>query len=295
MRGTDRPACCPRVYQENIMTEQTAQRPSPEGSALVHELNHRVNNEVAAAISVAFLAATRSGNDKLSAMDRRAGFDARDGEHFNSHFNVSSESRVQQKAGKIPPRTRVLSAAADLFLRHGIAGVSVEAIAKAAATAKPTLYRHFASKDELVAEYLRESAKRLDACWVEIGPLGSASAPVQLGTWLTEMSDGLVNGWACHLANAAAELKEKSHPAQRVIKAYKALQRKRLTRLCRAAGLRNPSILAHALLLLFDGACITAPSVAGRIDISFRFFLAGKAMIAAHAKAPSARRQVQHP
>ena len=134
MRGTDRPACCPRVYQENIMTEQTAQRPSPEGSALVHELNHRVNNEVAAAISVAFLAATRSGNDKLSAMDRRAGFDARDGEHFNSHFNVSSEGRVQQKAAKIPPRARILSAAAELFLRHGIAGVSVEAIAKEAAT-----------------------------------------------------------------------------------------------------------------------------------------------------------------
>lgn len=46
------------------MTEQTAQRPSPEGSVLVHELNHRLNNEVAAAISVALLAATRSGNDK---------------------------------------------------------------------------------------------------------------------------------------------------------------------------------------------------------------------------------------
>jgi AcrR family transcriptional regulator len=292
MRGTDRPACCPRVYQENIMTEQTAQRPSPEGSVLVHELNHRVNNEVAAAISAALLAATRSGNDKLSAMDRYAEFDARDGEYFSSNNNVSCESGGQQKGAKIPPRTRILSAAAKLFLRHGIAGVSVEAIAKAAATAKPTLYYHFVSKDELVAEYLRESAKRLDACWVKIGPPGPASAPVQLGTWLTEMADGLVNGWACHLANAAAELKEKSHPAQRVIRAYKALQRRRLTRLCRAAALRNPSILAHALLLLFDGACITAPSVAGRIDISFRFFLGGKAMIAAHAKAPSARRQV---
>ena len=54
------------------MTEQTAQRPSPEGSVLVHELNHRVNNEVAAAISVALLAATRSGNDKLSAMRKRS-------------------------------------------------------------------------------------------------------------------------------------------------------------------------------------------------------------------------------
>ena len=276
------------------MTEQTAQRPSPEGSVLVHELNHRVNNEVAAAIGVAFLAATRSGNDKLSAMDRRAGFDARDGEHFSSNNNVSSESEEQQKAAKVPPRTRILSAAAELFLRYGIAGVSVEAIAKAAATRKPTLYYHFASKDELVTEYLRESAKRLDVCWAEIGPLGSASALVQLGTWLAEMADGLVKGWACRLTNAAAELKEKSHPAQRVIRACKALQRRGLTRLCRAAGLRNPSMLADALLLLLDGACIMAPSV-DRIRLSSHFLLLSEATIAAHAKAPSARRQVQHP
>jgi hypothetical protein len=196
---------------------------------------------------------------KLSTMDRHAEFHARDGEQFSSNNNVSNESAGQRKAAKVPPRTRILSAAAELFLRHGIAGVSVETIAKASATGKPTLYYHFVSKDELVTQYLREAAKRLDACWVKIGPPSSASAPV------------------------------------RVIKTYKALQRRRLTRLCRAAALRNPSIFAHALLLLFDGACITAPSVGGRIDLSFRFFLGSKAMIAAHAKAPSARRQVQHP
>ena len=276
------------------MTEQTAQRPLPEGSVLVHELNHRVNNDVAAAIGVALLAATRSGNDKLSAMDRYAEFDARDGEYFSSNNNVSCESGGQQKGAKVPPRTRILSAAAELFLKHGIADVSVDAIARAAATAKPTLYYHFASKDELVAEYLREAAKRLDVCWAEIGPLGSASALVQLGTWLSEMADGLMKGWACRLINAAAELKKKSHPAQRVIKAYNGLQRRRLTRLCRAAGLRNPSMLADALLLLFDGACIMAPSV-DRNRLSFRFLRLSEAMIAAHAKAPSARRQVQHP
>jgi AcrR family transcriptional regulator len=231
---------------------------------------------------------------KLSAMDRRSELDGRDNGHFSNNINVSSEGVGQQKAAKIPPRTRILSAASELFLRHGIAHVSVEAIAKAAATAKPTLYYHFASKDELVAEYLRESAKRLDACWAEIDRVGSASALVQLRSWLVEMADGLVNGWACRLINAAAQLKEKSHPAQRVIKTYNALQRRRLTRLCRAAGLCNPSMLADALLLLFAGACIMAPSV-DRIDLSFRFFLLSKAMIAAHAKAPSARRQVQHP
>ena len=40
-----------------------------------------------------------------------------------------------------------------LFYRHGIRAVGVEAIAEAAGTNKMTLYRHFASKDELVAEY----------------------------------------------------------------------------------------------------------------------------------------------
>jgi AcrR family transcriptional regulator len=213
----------------------------------------------------------------------------------SAHRAVSRSARATCASWpRIPPRTRILSAAAELFPRYGIAGVSVEAIAKAAATTKPTLYNHFVSKDELVAEYLRESGKRLDVCWAEISLPGSAGALVQLRTRLAEMADGLVDGWACRLTNAAAELKEKSHPARRVIKTYNALQRRRLTRLCRAAGLRNPSMLADALLLLFDGACVMAPSV-GRIGLSSRFLLLSEAMIAAHAKAPSARRQVQHP
>ena len=224
---------------------------------------------------------------------RHAAFDARDGKQFRSNNNVSDES-ARRKAAKIPPRTRILAAAAELFLKHGIAGVSVEAIAKAAATGKPMLYNYFGSKDELVAQYLRESAKQLYACWSKIGPPDSASAPVQLGTWLAEMADGLVNGWACRLADAAAQLKEESHPAQRVIKTYNALQRRRLMRLCRAAGLRNPSMLADALILVFDGACIMAPSV-DRTRLSSHFLRLSEAMIAAHAKGPSARRQVQNP
>ena len=45
----------------------------------------------------------------------------------------------------IPPRERILAVAADLFYRHGIRAVGVEAIAEAAGTNKMTLYRHFAS------------------------------------------------------------------------------------------------------------------------------------------------------
>src|SRR5437660_11134661 len=65
------------------------------------------------------------------------------------------------------PRERILTSALDLFYGHGIHAVGVEAIAEAAATNKITLYRHFGSKDELVAECLRRLATDTDRRWEE--------------------------------------------------------------------------------------------------------------------------------
>jgi two-component sensor histidine kinase len=53
--------------QEDIMTEFANQRHWPDEHVLLHELNHRINNEFAAAISVVSLAAARSGNDEVKA------------------------------------------------------------------------------------------------------------------------------------------------------------------------------------------------------------------------------------
>lgn len=48
-------------------------------------------------------------------------------------------------------RARILDAAQDLFLQNGLRGTSMEAIAKAAGVAKPTLYAYFADKDVVFA------------------------------------------------------------------------------------------------------------------------------------------------
>src|SRR5712671_3758262 len=77
---------------------------------------------------------------------------------MTAHLSVSRD-----KDERTPPRERILAAAGDLFYRHGIKAVGVDSIAEAAGTNKMTLYRHFASKDELVSEYLRQSAKRANA------------------------------------------------------------------------------------------------------------------------------------
>jgi AcrR family transcriptional regulator len=53
---------------------------------------------------------------------------------------------------RLPPRQRILAVARDLFYERGVRAVGVDEIAEAAGTNKMTLYRHFASKDLLVAE-----------------------------------------------------------------------------------------------------------------------------------------------
>jgi AcrR family transcriptional regulator len=196
---------------------------------------------------------------------------------------MTAAAAANWKDGRIPPRARILRAAAELFYRHGIRAVGVDAIAEAADTNKMTLYRHFASKDELVAEYLRESASGADGCWERFARANPDDPLAQLCAWLDEMARHLAEPHerGCALANAAIELPEKDHPARRVIEEYKRAQRTRLVRLSEAAGLTEPEMLADELHLLLEGARVTAQSV-GTEGLAARLLYMGKAMIAAH-------------
>lgn len=194
---------------------------------------------------------------------------------------------TRDKDEKIPPRLRILAVAAELFYRHGIRAVGVDAIAEAAGTNKMTLYRHFDSKDELVAEYLRQAAKQADSCWYGYNSAHPGDPLAQIRAWLAEMADHLANAdeRGCALANAAVELPEKDHPARRVIEEFKVAQRRKLIELCRAAGLSEPDMLADELHLLLEGARVTSQSV-GADGLGTRLMRMGEAMIAAHAAKP---------
>src|ERR1700726_2265718 len=70
---------------------------------------------------------------------------------------VAVEEEIISSAPKTRVRDRIMKTASDLFYRHGIHAVGVDTIATEAGTNKMSFYRNFASKDELVAEYLREA------------------------------------------------------------------------------------------------------------------------------------------
>ncbi len=187
------------------------------------------------------------------------------------------------KDTKIPPRTRILEAAGELFYRHGIRAVGVELIAEAAGTNKMTLYRHFASKDDLVAEYLRQWANEADECWTLLEQAHPGDALGLLRAWFAEMAACFADTdeRGCALANAAVELPDKDHPARRVIEEFKTAMRQRLIRLCEEAGLTEPDLLADELHIMLEGARVTAQSV-GAANLGPRLMRMGEAMIAAH-------------
>ena len=162
-------------------------------------------------------------------------------------------------SSEIPkPRDRILQAAANLFYKKGIRAVSVDEIASEASTNKMTLYRHFASKDLLVAEYLRGLARRSDSVFAEAAVAHPRDAYAQLRTLIGRVGEILCGAGdrGCALANAAVEIPEKDHPARAVIEEHKTHQRERLQQLCKDAGFVEPQRVADELFLLLEGARI---------------------------------------
>jgi AcrR family transcriptional regulator len=198
-----------------------------------------------------------------------------------------AESEFRELAAeRLPPRERILAVARDLFYERGVRAVGVDEIAEAAGTNKMTLYRHFSSKDLLVAECLRQVARQAEAELDRLAAAHPGNPRAELTAWLAAMTAHIVSdgGRGCALANAAVELAEKDHPARKVIEEVKRAQRDRLVRLCRAAALEEPEFLADELFLLLEGARVSAQSV-GRDGPAARLVRMGEAIIASHTPA----------
>src|SRR5438128_5934071 len=118
---------------------------------------------------------------------------------------------MEAETAPVPPRQRILGAASELFYRHGIRAVGVDAIAEAAGTNKMTLYRHFPSKDALVADYLRFLADKASSVWGRLAAQHSGDPRAQLRGWFEDVAGRIAShdDRGCALANAAVGLPEK--------------------------------------------------------------------------------------
>ena len=189
------------------------------------------------------------------------------------------------KTSDVPPRQRILDAARELFYSRGIRAVSVDEIAAAANTNKMTLYRHFESKDQLVAEYLRSMTAIALAQDEEVLRPYTGDAYAQLRALAAHTGAELCKGDSrgCPVSNAAVEFPDKDHPARIVIEECKSRYRERLVQLCSEAGYVEPERLAEQLFLLFEGACVNIQSM-GRCGPGARFTDMAYALMESHKR-----------
>lgn len=185
---------------------------------------------------------------------------------------------------KLPSaRERVFKTAAELFYRKGIRAVGVETIAAEANTTKMSLYRSFPSKDELVAEWLRDHDAHFWQTWDAMAKKFPEDPLKQLRAAFSLLAKHVAdpNARGCPIANAAVELTEKDHPARKVIEAHKANLRRRLAKLCIQMKAQEPELLADELFLLMEGAQVSAQTMGVR-GPSRNVARAAERLIAAH-------------
>lgn len=172
----------------------------------------------------------------------------------------------RRDANRPSARQRIFETAGRLFYIKGIRAVGVETIAAEADTTKMSLYRNFPSKDELVAEWLRDHDAKFWQTWDAMAARHPEDPRRQLKAAFALLEKHVADPEArgCPMANAAVELTEKDHPARKVIEAHKAKLRARLAGLCTRMGTRTPRLLADQLFLLMEGAQVTTQTLGVR-------------------------------
>src|SRR5580698_7283180 len=154
-------------------------------------------------------------------------------------------------------RDRILRTASSLFYQRGVRAVGVDLVVEEAGVAKTSLYRHFRTKDDLIAAFLQREDEDFWNCFTELhktDPVAELEAHLD---WIGERV-GRPNYRGCPQLNVAAEFPNSDHPARRVASAHKQEVRRRLKGIAERLRVRRSDELAGQLSLLINGAFVSS-------------------------------------
>ena len=159
-----------------------------------------------------------------------------------------------------PAREKIVDAANSLFYREGIRAVSVDAVAEKAGVTKKTLYYHFKSKDDLIAEYLASRDQpnlKLYEKWFE-SAAGDMADRIE-AIFLNLARSARHPKWkGCGFLRTAAELANlPGHPAMKIGAEHKKKFERWLAGRLAEDGMAEPDATARRIVLLMDGAFST--------------------------------------
>ncbi|ANZ41561.1 TetR family transcriptional regulator [Lentzea guizhouensis] len=165
-------------------------------------------------------------------------------------------------------RQRLLATATRIFYAEGIHSVGIDRIVAEAKVTRATLYRHFASKDELVVAYLQAVAQ-MERDQFEKALDGGLPAPDALRVIAASIAAGIESAGfrGCAFLNAAAEYPDRAHPVLRAVLDHREWFLTTVTDLFARLDEKSADSAGRHFVMLRDGAmaagCLTDATEVG--------------------------------
>lgn len=184
-------------------------------------------------------------------------------------------------------RERVMRAAYDLFSRQGTRTVGVDAVIGEAGVAKMTLYRNFASKDDLILAFLERREALWTHGWVRAESHRRGDTPAQrllaifeiFGEWFAQPDfEG------CSFITTLLEVTARDSPVRNASVLHLANIRGYLCELAAEAGVADPDSFARQWHILMKGSIVAAAE--GDIHAASRARDLGMLLLDHHGIAP---------
>ena len=153
-------------------------------------------------------------------------------------------------------RARLLATAEEMFYAEGVRAVGVEALLARSGVGRASFYRHFPGKDDLVVATVEAAGTRFRT-WLadEVAARGGHPLAVFDALGARIATPGFRG---CAAINAMVEAAEPTSSAHRAAADHKRSVTDYLDGLLSAAGYAGHARLAEQLMLLVDGAMVTA-------------------------------------
>ncbi len=163
--------------------------------------------------------------------------------------------RPARPAVLAPAKQRILETADFLFYDEGIRAVGVDRLISSSSVTKATFYKHYGSKDRLIADYVdnrhRQAAEQL-ADLADLNAEPEAVLRALQESISAQISSPDFRG--CAFINAAAEFSDAMHPVRRSVVAHREWLVGVLEQLLRGMGHPLAGDAADDLVLARDGA-----------------------------------------
>ena len=183
----------------------------------------------------------------------------------NARASKKAAESASRSAREQPRREHLLKTAYELFNARGYHATGIDTIMEASGVSKTTLYKYFASKEELILEVLRRRHEDLYRDYQERIARSRQRHP----DWpderhLDAIFDAL-QGWlaserffGCNFINASAEYGAADDPIHRLAAEHKRRLCAVIYELLSGRPATRRKTLAEQILMLLDGAIVAA-------------------------------------